>query len=193
VFLVFGFIYEDKGIDIAIRALGRAAGRLEGAILLVTGPVLPGRGPPHLASLRELASRLPSTVSVRFRPEHVDDEEASRQFAAADAVLLPYRRSVGTSAVLHRALGEGRAAVSTIAGWYRSPGAGLLEVPPGDEEGFAEAMVALARDGGLRDRLEAEARRSAEERRWSLVAEDTLNTYRKVSTSRGTDAVGPSS
>ncbi len=180
VFLVFGFIYEDKGIDIAVEALSLLAGRLDNAVLLIAGPPLPGRGDAYIEKLREAAKKVPSSMSVRIWPDYVDEERASALFAAADAILIPYRRTVGTSSVLNRALSAGRATISTPLGWHRLRGAGIIEVPHADPAQFAEAMISVACNPALRSRLEEEARLAADARRWDKVAQDTLAVYREV-------------
>lgn len=180
-FLVFGFLYEDKGVDVAIQALEQAAGSLNYAQLEIVGPPLEGRGTDYLEFLRRQIARLPDRVVVHIRPEHVPEEEASAYFAAADAVLAPYRRSVGTSAVVNRSLASGRAVIASAPVLQNYIGGGVVEVPPDDPNRLATAMIALIRDPNLRSRLEADAANTAAARPWPLVVADTLKLYRQVS------------
>ncbi len=191
VFLVFGFIYEDKGIDVAVEALTLAAGRLPNAVLLIVGPPLPGRGAAYLEKLQEAAKTVPSSVSVKICPEYVDEEQAAMLFAAADAILLPYRRTVGTSSVLNRAVSAGRATIATPLGWHRLGGSGIFEVPSPEAAPFAEAMITVACNPGLRQRLEEEANLAADAHSWTRVARDTLVTYNELCAGRKEEGFAP--
>lgn len=180
IFLAFGFIYEDKGTDLAIKALGQISARLGGATLVVAGPLLPDRGAEYLGELEAEAAKLPSSASVVFRPQYVDEAAAARYFAASDAVLIPYRRMVGTSGVLHRAIAAGRASITTDVGWHRLDGTGTLVVPAGNLSALAEAMARIIDDVGLRTSLEDEARVAAMTWQWPAVAQRNLKIYSDV-------------
>lgn len=180
VFLAFGFIYEDKGTDLAIRALGPVSARLGGATLVVVGPLLPGRGAGYLTRLEHEVAQLPASATVLLRPGYVDESKAALYFAAADAVVIPYRRIVGTSGVLHRAIAAGRASIASDATWHRLDGAGTLVVPAEDVASLAGAMIQVGSDQGLRDRLEDEARLAAQAQQWSTAAQRNLQVYNEV-------------
>src|SRR5437867_551488 len=168
VFLVLGFVYEDKGIDVAIRALGLAASRLRRASLLVVGPSLPERGQAYLHRIEADAAGLPLETSVRFEIGYMPEPDLGLRLAAADAVVVPYRRSVGTSSVVHQALGAGRATIATTSPWHAMPDCGVLEVPPEDPIALADRLVQVSEEPALRTRLEDEARHAAQVRRWPV-------------------------
>jgi glycosyltransferase involved in cell wall biosynthesis len=111
VFLCAGFLHRDKGFDRAIRAFAAAGspGRLD-----VVGSV---RDPTpenddYAAELRALAGE---TEGVGLHEAYASDEEFDAWMAAADAVILPYRRS-WSSGALARAHVLGTPALVSDAG-----------------------------------------------------------------------------
>jgi len=118
---------------------------------------------PQRAELERLARDLGLERRVTFHGR-VDDVGA--HLAATDIFVLP-SLSEGVSNALLEAMAHGLPCVATSI-----PGntdlicdreCGLL-VPPGDAKAMARAIVELARDAGLRERLGREARRQVEER-----------------------------
>lgn len=118
VFLCAGFLHPDKGFDRAIEAFARAGqGRHpegEGRRLVILGSV---RDPSsenraHAADLLELCARTPGVTLI---DGYVSDQDFDRWIAAADRVVLPYRRS-WSSSVLARARALGTPAAVTAVG-----------------------------------------------------------------------------
>jgi glycosyltransferase involved in cell wall biosynthesis len=91
--------------------------------------------------LNELAAALPSdrlTVVDRY----VADEEVPGFFAAADVVVLPYRRS-SASGPMHIAMSCGLPVVATSVGGLVEAAAGYtgaVLVPPGDPAALADGI-----------------------------------------------------
>jgi len=111
VFVCAGFLHPDKGYDRAVRAFAAAGspGRLD--VVGSVRDVAPANAA-FAASLRDLAGRTPG---VTMHEEFASDEEFDAWIAAADAVILPYRRS-WSSGALARAQALGTPALVSDAG-----------------------------------------------------------------------------
>ena len=133
VLLCFGQIRPYKGFDVAVRALDRLGPPYR---LVVAGrPVLPDHGLHRPAGTRE--DRL--TLIQR----ELDEIELVRWLAAADVVLLPYRRITGSAALL-TALSRSRGVVASDLPYFREvlgpePDAGVL-VAPDDPSALAAGI-----------------------------------------------------
>jgi glycosyltransferase involved in cell wall biosynthesis len=105
-----GFLHPDKGIERAIAALREAgAGRL-----YVVGSVKDPT-PRNEAYARRLRNLAAVTPNVELVEGYLGDEELDTWVAAADAVVLPYRRS-WSSGALARAQAIGTPAIVTAVG-----------------------------------------------------------------------------
>jgi glycosyltransferase involved in cell wall biosynthesis len=111
VFLCAGFLHRDKGYDRAVRAFAAAGspGRLDvvGSVRDVT--------PENAACADELGELAAATPGVSLHEDFVPDAEFDEWMAAADAVILPYRRS-WSSGALARAHAIGTPALVSDAG-----------------------------------------------------------------------------
>ncbi len=147
-FLCAGFLHPDKGFDRAVRAFAAAGspGRLA-----VVGSVRDAT-PENRAwatELRELARRTPG---ADVREDYVSDEDFDAWMAAADRLVLPYRRS-WSSGALARARALGTPALVAAAG-------GLPEQAGPADRVFAtdDELAALIREAAAEvaaDRREA--------------------------------------
>jgi glycosyltransferase involved in cell wall biosynthesis len=110
-FLCAGFVHPDKGYDRAVRAFAAAGspGRLD-----VVGSVRDAT-PKNVAAAVELRALAERTPGVTLHEGFAGDEEFDAWIAAADAVILPYRRS-WSSGALARAQALGTPAVVSDAG-----------------------------------------------------------------------------
>ena len=111
VLLCAGFVHPAKGFDRAVRAFQRAGGR---GLLVVVGSVRE-RIPQNLAYAARLRELCASVPGVRLVERYVSDEEFDTWIAAADWILLPYRRS-WSSGALARAQRLGTPAIVAAAG-----------------------------------------------------------------------------
>jgi glycosyltransferase involved in cell wall biosynthesis len=142
VFVCAGFVHPDKGFDRAVRAFAAAGspGRLD-----VVGSVREPT-PANLAAARELRELAAATPGVTLHEEFASDDEFDAWIAAADAVVLPYRRS-WSSGALARAQALGTPALVSDAG-------GLPEQAGPDDRVFRS-------DAELAERIEEAAARAA--------------------------------
>ena len=176
--LFFGRIYRYKGLDVLIRSIPLAAKHC--ADLRV---VIAGEGEDFAAYRKQMAD--PAAFVVENR--QIPDAEAAQLFTDADIVVLPYVEA-SQSGVLSIANAFARAVIVTDVGELgRSVKDGVsgLVVPPNDERALAAAIVTLASDPLLRERL-GEAGRAAADATASpaIVAEQALQIYARVAEAR---------
>jgi glycosyltransferase involved in cell wall biosynthesis len=151
--LFFGMVRPYKGLDVLLRALAEGPPDVR---LVVAGEFWGGGE----ASARELASSLGVAERVELRPGYVDAGDVPGLFAAADALVLPYRDGTATQNVALAHL-YGTPVVATRAGSLATAvrdGVDGLLVPPGDVAGLAAALRRLYEPGtlaALRAKVEA--------------------------------------
>lgn len=85
VFLAFGFIRDNKNVDLLIRAVAE----VPCATLVVMGSAQSSSNKP-MSYYRDLAGELGVSGRVVFREEFVPDEALSGYFAAADFITITY-------------------------------------------------------------------------------------------------------
>lgn len=145
--LVLGRVEARKGVADAIRALP------DGMRLTVAGPAEAA----HLAALQALAAGRAVTFTG---PTDVP----AGTLAAADAVLFPVTWKEPWGLVPLEAMAVGRPVVATGTGGsaeYLRPGMNALVVPPGDPAALRAAVLRLAAEPELRERLVAGGRATA--------------------------------
>jgi glycosyltransferase involved in cell wall biosynthesis len=121
-FVCAGFLHPDKGFDGAVEAFGRAGRSSEppgdrepgDRRLVVVGSVR-DRTMENLAYVGKLRDLCERTQGVTFLDAYLDDADFDRWIAAADRVVLPYRRS-WSSGVLARARTLGTPAIVSATG-----------------------------------------------------------------------------
>jgi glycosyltransferase involved in cell wall biosynthesis len=141
VFVSPGFLHPDKGLERAIEAVRRTgAGRL-----FVVGSVKDAT-PRNLAYAKGLRERAGDGVILIER--FLDEEELDAWTAAADAIVLPYRRS-WSSGALARAQALGTPAIVTAVGGLPEQ-ASERDVVVSDDRELDEALRSVAKKGSLR-------------------------------------------
>jgi len=151
-FLFFGYVRPYKGVDLLLDALARLDRDGPPWRAIVAGEWYVDRAP---AEAR--AARPPLADRVHLLDRYVTDAEAGVLFAAADAVVLPYRDGT-QSGVVPLAWAHGRPVVTTAVGGLPEvvlDGSNGLLVPPADAGALALALDRIRR--GLRfdpDRIE---------------------------------------
>jgi len=159
-----------KRFDLALSAFAHA--RTQASSLHL---VMVGEGPER-SRLEQLAQTLGLSPAVSFVGWQADPSEA---MAAMEIILHPSREHFGR--VFIEAMASGKALIAAQDGAAPE----LLEheqtallVPPGQVSGFAQALIRLARDPELRQRL-GEAARERAERLYAAdrVAEQVMHVY----------------
>jgi glycosyltransferase involved in cell wall biosynthesis len=135
IFVCAGFLQPSKGFDRAVEAF-RAA---EGGSLYVIGSVR-DRTPENERYALALAERAAASPGVTFVERFLSDEEFDLWVAAADWLVLPYRRS-WSSGVLARAQALGTPAIVSAVGGLAEQ-AGPKDVVVHDDDELARAFRA---------------------------------------------------
>jgi glycosyltransferase involved in cell wall biosynthesis len=110
VLLFFGYVRRYKGLDTMLRAMPAILQREPSLRLVVAGQFHEDVG-----MYRRLAAELGVAESVDFYPGYVSTERSALFFAAANAVVLPYR-SATQSGVVQLAYAYGLPVIVTPAG-----------------------------------------------------------------------------
>jgi glycosyltransferase involved in cell wall biosynthesis len=136
--LFFGVVRPGKGLDVLLRALARTP---EHVTLTVAGEFADGP-----AGTRALIAGLGLGSRVTLRPGYVPAGQIPALFAAADALVLPYREATGSQNVL-LAFAYGVPVVVTTAGALAEAvraGVDGLTCAPDDVEDLACALNEIA-------------------------------------------------
>ena len=168
-FLFFGLVREYKGVDDLLAAFTTLPDDVA-AHLTVAGQC----DDPSLRShLRELARRCGSNILLRL--EYVPADEVSQLLAAADVVVLPFRRATTSGSAL-LALSHGRPLiVPNLAGLADLPDQAVLRYD-GGVTALAAALVRLAcSDDDTLAAMSASARGYAFQTTWQEIAERTMS------------------
>ncbi|MER3457320.1 MAG: glycosyl transferase family 1 [Chloroflexota bacterium] len=141
--LFFGLVRPYKGLADLLHALAQVRQTLP-VRLLVAGEFWE-----NIATYQRLVNTLGLDSAVRFYNRYIPDEEVPLFFAAADAVVLPYRQaSQSAAAALAQALGKPVIAtrVGGLPEMIADGQTGLL-VPPGDPQALADTILRFYREG----------------------------------------------
>jgi len=181
VILFFGQIKEVKGIDLLIEALPAIASEVPEALLVIAGR-------PWKTDFSRYATLI-DTMGVRDRClvhlEYVPDDQVPLYYAAADVVVLPYRR-IYQSGVILLAMSYGKIVVASDL-------PGMREVLVDGENGYlfareskdalAETLVRALQGHRERPKIEAQAleyvRRCHD---WNDIGVKTVQLYRDLLT-----------
>lgn len=175
----FGLLSRSKGVETLLRALDLLPASLRVAI--IGGEAT---APQDRAYATEVRARLAATgLRERVRlTGHCSESEVSAHLLAADIAALPYADGASfRRGSLLAALAHGVPVITTASD--RRPTADLptvlrplvdgesaLLVQPADAEALAEAIVRLAGDPALRDRLGVAGRELAAQFSWEEIA-----------------------
>ena len=137
VLLFFGYVRSYKGLDIMLRAMPSILQRAPALRLVVAGHFYE-----DVSFFRHLIDQLGINSSVDLYPGYVPPERTALYFAAADAVVLPYR-SATQSGVVQLAYGHGLPVIVTPVGALPEmvcPGETGWVSGDASPEGFADAV-----------------------------------------------------
>ncbi|CAA9400326.1 MAG: Glycosyltransferase [uncultured Rubrobacteraceae bacterium] len=183
VLLFFGQIKEVKGLDVLLQAMPQLVREDPGTILLVAGKVWKDDFRRYTAQIEALGISENCELHLRFIP----DSEVANYYAAADVVVLPYRR-IYQSGVLLMAMSYGKPVlVSDIEGMTEvvEDGVNGYVFAAGDGEALARRLgESMADPEGLRGVGERALAHMREHHDWHEIGRMTAACYRSVSGSR---------
>lgn len=158
--LFFGIVRPYKGVDVLLRALARAPSRVT---LTVAGEFWA-----DITDLEYLIAELGVRDRVTLRPGYVPADQIPALFAAADALVLPYREATASQNAL-LAFAHGVPVITTTAGALAEAvrdGVDGLTCAPGDEEDLLRALKEFS-DPLMARRLRAGVRAVDPEPGWA--------------------------
>ncbi len=188
--LYVGYLRPEKGIDLLFEAFDRVLDDFPNAELEIVGAREEGtRG--MMATVEQSLAKLGRKGTVRFLGHRNYGPELFQCFADADVLVVP-SRSEGTPRVVVEARAFGCPVIATRAGGNPTSihdGVNGLLVPPENSAALTEAILRIARNRSLRDRLIAAgfegARRSTMEAYADAIAEEAALLLARRSTDRG--------
>lgn len=175
IILFFGFIRENKGVDVLLAAFDLISSEFPNARLVVAGSEIAGE---TFSPYRQMIDRMPNSDRVHCFIKYIPHDEMTALFSAADIVTLPYRRFGSQSGVLHLAQGFAKPVIVTDVGGMpevvENNETGLV-VPSGDAQALANALRRLLMDKQLRNKLGEKAKQRAMDRfSWDAIAKATI-------------------
>jgi len=177
VFMTFGLLSPNKGLETIIRAMPEILARHPDALYLVVGATHPHllarEGEAYRDNLVALATSLGVANSLRFINRFVDDAELVDLLQAADLYVTPYLTEAQiTSGTLSYAIALGKPVISTPY-WHArealADGVGMI-CGFGDSDAFGRAITGLLSDQIKREAMARRAYRAGEPSRWKKVA-----------------------
>jgi glycosyltransferase involved in cell wall biosynthesis len=177
VFLFFGTIRRDKGLETLLKAFGMLPAELECRLVIA--------GMPLDWSPSEEARRILSDPRVVTRFEYIPEQEIDAYFYASDALVLPYAGFyAGSSGPLYEAGARGLPVivsdVSEMGRIARERNLGIV-MPPDNAEALADAMKRFIKlDQAQKAQWSANALALVRENKRSTVARRFVSIYQKL-------------
>lgn len=174
--LFFGRMSNYKGIEILLNAMSYIVGMIPNVKLIIAGRPVAGYTPQHMEELERKGNLV-------YRIGHIGIAELCRLFEEACLVVVPYIEA-SQSGVIATAYAFNKPVVATRVGGL---GESVVDnvsgrlVPPGDSKSLSRVIIELLNNPSERKRMSDNIRRSREnELAWPLLAEKTLDVYKKV-------------
>ncbi len=170
-----GIIFPYKGVDLLLRAWQRVEAHGGDCRLMIAGTGTPDL----LEQIWEQVKTL-GLKRVQLQLRFISARELVALYRAADVVVYPYR-AVTTSGALATGLALGKTIVASDLPVFRellTHRENALLVDPEDSARFADALIELAQDAGLRERLAGRVRAmDFGEQSWISIAKKTVRAY----------------
>ena len=171
-------VVDYEGLDDLVRAVDIARESVPSVLAVIVGDGVARPG------LQQLVSDLGLQAHVKFCGR-VDRSEAVEYFRSLDVLVVPRKDRTVTRAVTPLKPVEALASRTTVVASdlpalreiIHDGETGLL-VPPDDPKSLADALVKLARDPEIRERLATAGRNWAlKNRTWAVTAKETVRRY----------------
>lgn len=149
VVLFFGQIKEVKGVDLLLEAMPAVAAAIPEVVLVIAGR--PWKN--DFAAYQEQIDRLHLKDRVRLHIRFIPDDEVATFYAAADVVVLPYRR-IYQSGVVLLAMSYGKAVlVSDLPGMTEivTDQTNGYSFPTGDAAALGTSLIHILQNDSFRE------------------------------------------
>lgn len=177
VFMTFGLLSPNKGLETIIRGMPEILACHPDALYLIVGATHPNlvaqEGEAYRESIVELAASLGVADNLRFINRFVSDDELVDLLQAADLYVTPYLTEAQiTSGTLSYAIALGKPVISTPYLHAREALADGVGVLCGfsDSKAFAREISGLLTDQIKREAMARRAYRAGEPSRWRKVS-----------------------
>ena len=172
--LFFGRIWKYKGLEYLIKAEPMITKEVPDAKIVIAGTG---------EDFKKYEKMMINKDNFIVYNHHISYEKGAELFQRCSVVALPYIESF-MSGLIPLAYGFKKPLVTTDVGSHSEivdDGITGFIVPPKDPEALAEAIVKLLKDERLRKEMGENAyRKLKEELSWDIVAEKTLEVYKKA-------------
>lgn len=167
-----GFLMRERGLDLMLHTMAMLKGRIEGLKLILVGDARRE----DLAYLNRTIKRLGLEKQVDFRGR-LNHEDVLTLMESSDVCLFPFPRTETINSGIYPVkvfeyMAMGKAIVATrlkgISEVIRDEVNGLL-VEPGDAREMADAIFKIHENPDLRERLEANAKKTAKKYDWKII------------------------
>ena len=176
--LFVGQIYPRKGVLQLLRSLDIVRRKMPEVNLDIVGNLTDAK---YLAALNAYIEQHQMSRHIRFLGR-VDEAALKRAYAECRVLVLSALEE-GTPAVLLEAMAAGKPVVATSVGGVPhivDDGSNGFVVPVNDIQGFAERIIILLSNRGLREQMGQAAREKAERHRLETIMAQTVEVYRDV-------------
>jgi len=180
--LVFGFIREGKGLELAIDAMQTLRDLIPDVRLVIAGRPKYEEGEEYLADLKSLRSELKLDNHVRFDTRFIPEEEIPYYLSAASAILVPYTESVGTSGPVHNFAVYGTPIVAADVGHHipEMLGGSLVLFKSGNSQDLAHSLEKVLSDQEYASEIGKKHQEYAREETWKVAARRTIRNYKET-------------
>jgi polysaccharide biosynthesis protein PslF len=181
----FGFLTEDKGVDILLRALTDLPHAAQASLVIIGG----GLSETDLANRQYhewITRRFEQCRIPVIQTGHLPPNQAAAALRAMDLVVLPFRNGASLRrGTLIAAIRAGAAVLTTDPGTDDSlepliGGESLWLVSPDDAEALRVGIETLLGDRSLRERLAREAQSRATNFDWNAIAQQHITLYENL-------------
>jgi glycosyltransferase involved in cell wall biosynthesis len=180
--LIFGFIREGKGLELAIEAMQTLRVLIPDSHLVIAGRTKYEEDEKYLADLKSLRSELKLDDHVRFDPRFIPEEEIPYYLSAASAILVPYTESVGTSGPVHNFAAYGTPVVAADVGHHMPEmlGGSLVLFKSGNSQDLAHSLEKILSDREYASEIGKKHREYAKQETWQVAARRTIRNYKET-------------
>ena len=178
----FGFLSEDKGVDILLEALNQR-GWKQPTSLVIIGGGLSATDVANRPYLNWIEERLKACPVQVIETGYLPGAEAAAALRAMDLVVLPFRHGASLRrGTLIAAIRAGATVLTTDPESDESlaplvGGETMWLVPPGDSEALRDGMRTLIDDPALRRQLAGRAQERGIDFDWNAIAQRHIEIY----------------